>query len=192
MAIYMFKGTYTDASIKAMVKKPVDRSSLISKACKAFGGKLLSIYMAFGDDDVIVIAELPDDITAAAFSAQIAVAGTASSFSTTQLLSMKDWVKACKKEDIELEDLIRFDYENKTYAIYCSPDENYFCTDGLCTHENVHLEDGLVMDDLIECPMHNGQFNYKTGKAIRSPACDDLKIYNVKVESDFIFIDIDS
>ena len=56
MAIYMFKGTYTDASIKAMVKKPVDRSSLISKACKAFGGKLLSIYMAFGDDDVIVIA----------------------------------------------------------------------------------------------------------------------------------------
>ena len=47
------------------------------------------------------------------------------------------------------------------------------------------------MDDLIECPMHNGQFNYKTGKAIRSPACDDLKIYNVKVESDFIFIDID-
>ena len=97
MAIYMFKGTYTDASIKAMVKKPVERSNLISKACKAFGGKLLSLYMAFGDDDVIVIAELPDDITAAAFSAQIAVAGTASSFSTTQLLSMKDWVKACKK-----------------------------------------------------------------------------------------------
>ena len=82
---------------------------------------------------------------------------------------MVNWVKACKKEDIELEDLIRFDYENKTYAIYCSPDENYFCTDGLCTHENVHLEDGLVMDDLIECPMHNGQFNYKTCKAIRSP-----------------------
>ena len=54
MAIYMFKGTYTDASIKAMVKKPVDRSSLISEACKAFKGKLLSIYMAFGDDDVIV------------------------------------------------------------------------------------------------------------------------------------------
>ena len=105
---------------------------------------------------------------------------------------MVNWVKACKKEDIELEDLIRFDYENKTYAIYRSPDENYFCTDGLCTHENVHLEDGLVMDDLIECPMHNGQFNYKTGKAIRSPACDDLKIYNVKVESDFIFIDIDN
>ena len=92
MAIYMFKGTYTNASINAMVEKPVDRTSLISKACEAFGGKLLSIYMAFGDDDVIVITELPDDI-----SAQIAVAGTASNFSITQLLSMSDWVKACEK-----------------------------------------------------------------------------------------------
>ncbi len=97
MAIYMFKGTYTNASINAMVEKPVDRTSLIIKACETFGGKLLSIYMAFGDDDVIVITELPDDISAAAFSAQIAVAGTASNFSTTQLLSMSDWVKACEK-----------------------------------------------------------------------------------------------
>ena len=97
MAIYMFKGTYTNASINAMVEKPVDLTSLISKAFVAFGGKLLSIYMAFGDDDVIVIAELTDENTAAAFSAQIAVAGTASNFSTTQLLSMSDWVKACEK-----------------------------------------------------------------------------------------------
>ena len=53
--------------------------------------------MAFGEDDVIVITELPDDVTAAAFSAQIAVAVTASRFSKTQLLSVGDWVEACKK-----------------------------------------------------------------------------------------------
>ena len=105
---------------------------------------------------------------------------------------MVNWVKACKKEEIEVEDLIRFDFENKTFAIYCSPNEEYFCTDGICTHENVHLEDGLVMDDIIECPMHNGQFNYKTGKAVRSPACDDLKTYELKVIEDDIYIDIDS
>ena len=35
---------------------------------------------------------------------------------------MVSWVKARKKDDIELEDLIRFNYENKTYSIYCSPD----------------------------------------------------------------------
>ena len=105
---------------------------------------------------------------------------------------MVNWIKACKKEEIEVEDLIRFDFENKTFAIYCSPSEEYFCTDGICTHENVHLEDGLVMDDIVECPMHNGQFNYKTGKAVRSPACDDLKTYEIKVIEDDIYIDIDS
>ena len=76
----MFKGTYTQASIQAMVENPVDRTALISKACESFGGKLLNVFMAFGEDDVIVITELPDDVTAAAFSAQIAVAGTASRF----------------------------------------------------------------------------------------------------------------
>ena len=104
---------------------------------------------------------------------------------------MVKWIKVCKKEEIEVEDLIRFDFENKTFAIYCSPSEEYFCTDGICTHENVHLEDGLVMDDIIECPMHNGQFNYKTGKAVRSPACDDLKTYDLKIIEDDIYIDID-
>ena len=34
---------------------------------------------------------------------------------------MVNWIKACKKEEIEVEDLIRFDFENKTFAIYCSP-----------------------------------------------------------------------
>ena len=97
MAIYMFKGTYTMASIQAMVENSVDRTALISKACESFGEKLLNVFMSFGEDDVIVITELPDDVTAAAFSAQIAMAGTASLFSTTQLLSMGDWVEACKK-----------------------------------------------------------------------------------------------
>ena len=97
MAIYMFKGTYTQASIQAMVENPVDRTALISKACESFGGKLLNVFMAFGEDDVIVITELPDDVTAAAFSAQIAVAGTASRFSPTQLPPLGAWVGACPK-----------------------------------------------------------------------------------------------
>ena len=107
MAIYMFKGTYTQASIQAMVENPVDRTALISKACESFGGKLLNVFMAFGEDDVIVITELPDDVTAAAFSAQIAVAGTASRFSTTQLLSVGDWVEACTKSQGHLQRICR-------------------------------------------------------------------------------------
>ena len=45
---------------------------------------------------------------------------------------------------------------------------DFYATDGMCTHEDVHLEDGLVMDDEIECPMHQGIFNIKTGEAHKS------------------------
>mgnify|MGYP005753376503 FL=1 len=53
--------------------------------------------MAFGDDDAIVIAEVPNDVSAAAISAQVASGGSCSSVTTTQLLSMSDWVTACEK-----------------------------------------------------------------------------------------------
>ena len=63
---------------------------------------------------------------------------------------MTDWVDACATGDIEEEDLIGFDHDGRAYAIYHAPDGSFYCTDGLCSHEQVRLEDGLVMDHLIE------------------------------------------
>ena len=103
---------------------------------------------------------------------------------------MAEWIHACATDDVETEDLIRFDHGDRTFAIYRSPDDSFFCTDGLCTHENVHLEDGLVMDHLIECPKHNGQFDYRTGEAKRAPVCENLRTYPVKVEDGAVFIDL--
>ena len=81
------------------------------------------------------------------------------------------WIDACATDDIDEEDLIRWDHAGKTFAIYHSPEGEFFATAGLCTHENVHLCDGLVMGNLIECPKHNGQFDYRTGEAMRAAAC---------------------
>ncbi|MEM1430434.1 MAG: MocE family 2Fe-2S type ferredoxin [Pseudomonadota bacterium] len=104
---------------------------------------------------------------------------------------MKAWTKACAADDIDTEDLIRFDHDGRTFAIYRSPDDEFFCTDGYCTHEDVHLADGLVMDYVVECPGHNGQFDYRTGEAKRAPACVNLCTYPVRVEGDDVFIQID-
>jgi len=98
------------------------------------------------------------------------------------------WILACQKEDIEQEDLLRFDFNGKTFLIYRSPDDTYFCTDGLCTHESVHLEDGLVMEYEIECPKHNATFDYRTGEALRAPACINLNTYETRIDGDNILI----
>ena len=103
---------------------------------------------------------------------------------------MTNWIDACGSDDIEAEDVIRFDHGGRTFAIYRSPEDTYHATDGLCTHEKIHLADGLVMDDIIECPKHNGRFNYKNGNAMGAPVCVNLKTYPVKVEGGRILIQI--
>lgn len=103
---------------------------------------------------------------------------------------MAQWVSACPADDIPNEDVIRFDHGGRTFAIYRSPDNEFFCTDGLCSHEKVHLCDGLVMGHTIECPKHNGQFDYRNGKALRMPACVNLSTYNTKVADGQIMIEI--
>lgn len=94
-----------------------------------------------------------------------------------------EWIEVCAVDDIDEEDVIRFDHQDRTFAVYRSADNEFYATAGLCTHESIHLADGLVMDHIIECPKHNGRFDYRSGKAQGAPACVNLKTYPVKVES---------
>ena len=103
---------------------------------------------------------------------------------------MSNWITACRCDDIEPEDVLRFDYQARTFAIYRAPDGGYHATDGLCTHEKVHLADGLVMDNIIECPKHNGRFDYRTGEAKGAPACVNLRTYPVRIEGDHVLINV--
>ena len=104
-------------------------------------------------------------------------------------MSDNNWILVGTADNVEVEDIIRFDHNDKTFCVY-KLEDGFYATDGICTHEAVHLEDGLVMDNEIECPMHQGVFHIKTGEAISPPACDDLKTYPVKVEDNNIYIQI--
>ena len=101
------------------------------------------------------------------------------------------WTDACAADAVETEDVLRFDHGARSFAIYRAPGGRWFATDGLCTHERVHLADGLVMGTIIECPKHNGCFDYTTGAARGAPACVDLRTYPVKVEAGRVLIAID-
>ena len=100
---------------------------------------------------------------------------------------MTGWVRVGPLADIDDEDVIRFDHGDRTYAVYRVAGKVY-ATDGLCTHEQVHLCDGLVMDCVIECPMHNGRFDIRDGRALGAPVCVNLKTYPAKIEDDIVFM----
>ena len=56
-------------------------------------------------------------------------------------------------------------------------------SDGLCTHGQAHLAEGVVLDGLIECPKHNGCFDLCTGEALRYPATEAITLYDVALRN---------
>ena len=103
---------------------------------------------------------------------------------------MADWIEVCAADDVDTEDVIPVEHEGRDYAIYRSPNSEYYATDGHCTHERFLLADGLVMDNIIECPKHNGRFDYKTGEAMRSPVCINLKTYPTRITGGAVEIEV--
>lgn len=103
---------------------------------------------------------------------------------------MGRWIEACAAVDVDEEDLIAVEIEGEDYAIYQDENGEFFATEGHCTHEKVLLADGLVMGDTIECPKHNGCFNYKTGEALGAPVCVNLKTFPCKVENGQVLIEL--
>ena len=106
-------------------------------------------------------------------------------------MSGVQWIEACGADEIEAEDVLRFDHGGRTFAIYRLQGDAYHATDGLCTHERVHLADGLVIDGIIECPKHNGRFDIRTGQAKGAPVCVNLKTYPVRLQGGKVLLGIE-
>ena len=99
------------------------------------------------------------------------------------------WTLACAADDIDEEDVIGVELYGHKYAIYNTP-KGFFATDGICTHEVAHLEDGLVIGTVIECPLHQGRFDVTNGKALSAPVCVDLNTFPTKVEDGNVYVKI--
>jgi uncharacterized protein with GYD domain len=96
MPFYLFQAAYTDKADAVMVKHPQHRETVLRKTCKALGGKLLSFYFCFGKYDTVVIAELPDNKAAAAFSLSAEAGGGMRMVETTVLLTVDEAMGAMK------------------------------------------------------------------------------------------------
>jgi Na+-transporting NADH:ubiquinone oxidoreductase subunit F len=90
------------------------------------------------------------------------------------------WDKVCLADQLKKNDVIRFNQGSKTFAIAKLENGDLHATDGICTHGNTHLAEGMVKDGIIECPKHNGRFNLKDGSPARAPICRGLGTYPVK------------
>jgi 3-phenylpropionate/trans-cinnamate dioxygenase ferredoxin component len=97
------------------------------------------------------------------------------------------WVTLCPVADVPDEDVTEIELDGHVYCAYRVGGTHYV-TDGICTHQVARLAEGYVLDDIIECPMHNGRFHIPTGRPEGPPACEPLRTYAVRVESESLQI----
>jgi len=97
MSHYLIQVAYSREGWEALVKQPQDRIEAVRPAIERVGGKINSAYFAFGDYDVVLIADLPDNVSAAAIAMAFAGGGACKSVHTTPLLSAEEAVAAMKK-----------------------------------------------------------------------------------------------
>ena len=94
MSIYMYQAVYSKDSISGLVKNPQDRTNAINAVVETNGGTLIGCWLAFGEYDLVVIAEMPRDEAMAGVVLAVSAVGTTAGGKTTKLLTMEQAVKA--------------------------------------------------------------------------------------------------
>lgn len=96
MGAYLFEVSYTADAWAKQVKNPVNRINIVKPVIENAGGKIVCAYYAFGDSDIVLIAELPDNKAAAALSLAFTAGGALSGIKTTVLMDVDDGLDAIK------------------------------------------------------------------------------------------------
>src|SRR4029453_14114332 len=97
MPHYLIQVGYNPRGLEALVKEPQDRIEKVRPAVEAMGGRIECAYYAFGDHDIVLICEMPDNAAAAAFALAVGAGGTVGSYKTTVLLTPEEAVQAMSK-----------------------------------------------------------------------------------------------
>jgi len=97
MPKYLVQASYTAEGLKGLqTDKASGRKAAVSQAVERLGGKLDAMYYVLGEDDVIVILDLPDHVSASAFSLAVSASGLVRT-KTTSLLTVEETDKALQK-----------------------------------------------------------------------------------------------
>jgi naphthalene 1,2-dioxygenase system ferredoxin subunit len=105
-------------------------------------------------------------------------------------MSEANWVDVMAATDLPTDDVIGIEVGDRDIAIYMVGEQIY-ATDNICTHGQARLSDGFLEGCEIECPLHQGKFDVRDGKALCDPVSEALRSYTVKIEGGRVLVCID-
>jgi len=98
-----------------------------------------------------------------------------------------DWIDAAAQDDLWEDSGTSVVLNGREIALFRVGDAAY-ATDNLCSHGQARLCDGFVEGHEIECPLHQGRFDLRTGQASAEPAVEAIRTYPVRIEGGRVYV----
>ena len=98
------------------------------------------------------------------------------------------WQRVAGVGDLSVGEMMEVELGEQSIAVY-HLDDGFFATDNICTHAFAKMTDGVLDDGCVECPLHAGIFDVRTGEALDGPVEDDLQVFPTKIEGEDVLID---
>ena len=97
------------------------------------------------------------------------------------------WERVAAADEIEEGEMIESLLGEREIALY-KVEGRIYATGNICTHGAARLTEGYLEGCEIECPLHQGRFDIRSGKAVCAPASEDIKAYEVRIDSGEVFV----
>lgn len=100
---------------------------------------------------------------------------------------MSEWTRVANIDDLKPGDVTQVHLGDEPLCL-ANVEGEFLATSDICSHEYVNLSEGWLEGDEIECPQHGSMFSMRTGEVRNPPATQPIAVYDVKVESNEIFV----
>jgi naphthalene 1,2-dioxygenase system ferredoxin subunit len=106
-----------------------------------------------------------------------------------EIMTPENWITVADLFSVEIGSVIGVKAGDVDIALY-NIDGQFYATHNICTHAHALLSDGWLEGDIIECPLHGGRFEAKSGKGLGAPITCDIKTFPVRIEGDAIQVNV--
>jgi nitrite reductase/ring-hydroxylating ferredoxin subunit len=103
------------------------------------------------------------------------------------VMADRQWYDVARKDDLSPGEVMYVEVGSDPVALINLEGEYYALSD-ICTHQEASLSDGEIVGDEIECPLHGGAFEIRTGLPANFPVVVPVETYDVRVDGDVVLV----
>ncbi|KAF1021163.1 MAG: Naphthalene 1,2-dioxygenase/salicylate 5-hydroxylase systems, ferredoxin component [Paracidovorax wautersii] len=98
-----------------------------------------------------------------------------------------EWTEVIARDQLPDDDVVGMNVNGRDVALY-TVDGEVYASDNLCTHGSARLCDGFLEGHEIECPLHQGRFDVRDGRALCAPLTEGVHVYPVRVAHGRVYL----